>query len=124
MKNLTSALIVLSISFTTMADNWPHKRLDRLYESNPSKCLAVSKRYIKFLPDNPVAYYYASMVYRDKSKTHLENKTRYMMMSKSIGYAMKFENFEDMDLENKLKWEGYLEELKIIFYICSNKKNN
>lgn len=91
----------------------PYNRLERLYGTNPTKCLKVSKRYIKFLPDNPVAYYFASIVYRDKSKKHLEIKTRYMMMSKSIGYAMKFENFEDLDLELKIKWEGYLDELRV-----------
>jgi len=104
--------MVLCISFSTMAGNRPFNRLERLYHSNPTKCLKVSKRYIKYLPDNPVAYYFASMVYRDKSKTHLETKTRYMMMSKSIGYAMKFENFEDLDLENKIRWEAYLDELR------------
>ena len=113
MKNLTSLFVVLCISFATTAGNdWAYKRLDRLYNTNQTKCLKVSKRYIKYLPDTPASYYFASIVYRNKSKKHLELKTRYMMMSKSIGYAMKFEKFEDLDLETTVNWEAYLEELR------------
>jgi uncharacterized protein YkwD len=64
-------------------------------------------------PDKPSPYYFASLVYREKSKTHLEMKTRYMMMMKSIGYAMKLENLEDHDLEIKVNWEDYLDDLQI-----------
>lgn len=113
MKNLTSLLAVLCISFATTAKDWRYNRLDRLYKSNQTRCLKISKRYIKYLPDSPEAYYFASIVYRNKSKKHLEMKTRYMMMSKSIGYAMKFEDFEDLDLETKVNWEAYLEELRL-----------
>jgi uncharacterized protein YkwD len=36
-----------------------------------------------------------------------------MMMSKSIGYAMKFEDFEDLDLETMVNWEAYLDQLQL-----------
>ncbi|MFT6243922.1 MAG: hypothetical protein ACJA0U_002924 [Salibacteraceae bacterium] len=112
MKNLTSLLAIICISFVTVAADRPYNRLDRLYNSDPARCLKVSKRYIKYLPDNAVPFYFASIVYRDKSRVHLSIKTRYLMMSKSIGYAMKFEDFDDTDLEIKLGWESYLEELQ------------
>ncbi len=114
MRNLASLLVVLSLSLVSMAKtDRAYKRLDRLYHSNQWKCLKISKRYIKYLPDRAAPYYYASIVYRNKSKTHGNMKTRYMMMSKSIGYAMKFEKFEDLDLQTKVNWEGYLEELRL-----------
>jgi uncharacterized protein YkwD len=116
MKNFTSLIVVLLISFATTAGDWPYNRLERLYHTNPSKCLKVAKRYIKRSPDNAVPYYFASLVYRDKTKTHQEDKTRYMMMSKSIGYAMKFEALEDTDLMLKVKWDDYLVELEEVTY--------
>ncbi|NRA13158.1 MAG: hypothetical protein HRT57_14510, partial [Crocinitomicaceae bacterium] len=112
MKNLTSFLVVLCICFATTAGDWPYSRLERLYITNPTKCLRISKRYIKYLPDNAIPYYFASIVYRDKSQTHGEMKTRYMMMMKSIGYAMKFENFDEIDIEIKVGYESYIEELE------------
>jgi uncharacterized protein YkwD len=112
MKNLTSLLAIICISFATVAADRPYNRLDRLYNSDPSRCLKVSKRHIKYLPDNAIPYYFASIVYRDKANAHSSIKTRYLMMSKSIGYAMKFENFDDVDLEIKLGWESYLDELQ------------
>ena len=114
MKNLTSLFVVLCISFaTTAGNNRVYKRLDRLYNSNQTKCLKIAKRYIKYFPDTPASYYFASIVYRNKSKVHFELKTRYMMMSKAIGYAMKFEDFENINLETKINWEGYLVELRL-----------
>lgn len=92
MKNLPSLFAIICISFTTVAADRPYNRLDRLHNSDPSRCLKVSKRYIKYLPDNAVPYYFDSIVYRDKANAHPSIKTRYLMISKSKGYAMKFQN--------------------------------
>ena len=91
MKNLTSLLAIICVSFTTVEVVRPYNRLDRLHNSDPSRCLKVSKRYIKYLPDNAVPYYFDSIVYR-KANAHSSIKTRYLMISKSKGYAMKFQN--------------------------------
>lgn len=113
MKNFTFIIAILCISFSTTAKDRVYNRLDRLYHSDAKRCLKISERYIKYLPDNHAPYFFASVVYRDKSKKHLELKTRYMLMSKSIGLAMKFESFEDLDMQIKINWESYLEELRL-----------
>lgn len=111
MKNFTSLLVVLLISFVSTAGNLRYNRLARIYHSNESRCLKVSKRIMKTQTDAPEPYYFASAVYRKKSKKHSNLKTRYTMMSKSIGYAMKFEDYADIDLLTKVNWNGYLEGL-------------
>lgn len=111
MKNFIAFLVVVSISFVSLSGDWPYDRLNRLYGSNSTRCLKVSKRYIHFLPEKAAPYYFASVVYRDKSKKHQEIKAKYRMMSQAIGFAMSFEAFEDIDLMTQVNWARYMEEL-------------
>lgn len=107
MKSIT-LIIMLVMSFASMAGNFTYNRLHRLYEQDPWKCVRVSERYMSRTPDKASPYYFASAVYREKSKKHGEIKTRYMMMSKSLRYATKFEELEDLDLMTRVNWGAYV----------------
>lgn len=112
MKNGILLIAVLLLSFVSTAGNRSYKRLNRLYSEDRWRCLRVAEKYIKRLPDNSDPYYFASAVYKEKSKTHGQIKTRYMMMSKSIRYATKFENLKDLDMMSRVNWGAYILELE------------
>ena len=107
MKNVT-LLIALMMSFASVAGNFTYNRLHRLYQEDQWKCVRVSERYMSRTPDKASPYYFASAVYREKSKTHGEIKTRFMMLSKSLRYATKFEELEDLDLMTRVNWGAYV----------------
>lgn len=111
MKNFT-LLIALSASLSTFAGDRAYNRLLRLFGEDQWKCLRLSKKYINRLPEKSAPYYFASAVYMEKSQTHGQIKTRYMMMSKSLRYATKFEELGNLDMMSRVNWGAYVLELQ------------
>lgn len=112
MKNLTLLIAALFISLAATAGNWTYNRLHRLYESDPWKCVDVSKRIMTRAPEKPSPFYFASTIYSEKQKTHGQIKTRYMMMSKSLRYATKFEEIGDLNMMSKVNWGAFVLQLR------------
>ncbi|GAB5416050.1 MAG: hypothetical protein Crog4KO_13660 [Crocinitomicaceae bacterium] len=112
MKNLTLLIAAMFLSLAASAGDWTYNRLNRLYESDPWRCVDVSKRIIKRAPDKPSPFYFASSVYKEKQKSHLQIKSRYMMMSKALRYATQFEEISDLDMMSRVNWGAYVLQLR------------
>lgn len=112
MKNLTLLIAALFISMAASAADWTYNRLNRLHDSDPWRCVHVSQRIMKRAPEKPSPFYFAAAVYNEKQKTHPTIKTRYMMMSKSLRYATKFEELGDLDMMSKVNWGAYVLKLR------------
>lgn len=112
MKNLTLLIAALLISMAATAGGWTYNRLNRLYEMDQWRCVNVSKRIMKRAPEKPSPFYFVAAVYNEKQKTHPTIKTRYMMMSKSLRYATKFEELGDLDMMSEVNWGAYVLQLR------------
>lgn len=105
-------VILLLIGSPVLAGDWTYNRLNRIYETDAWRCVHVSERIMKRAPDKPSPFYFASAVYNEKQKKHGQIRTRYMMMSKSLRYATKFEEHGDLDLMSKVNWGAYVLKLE------------
>ncbi|MCR9174257.1 MAG: CAP domain-containing protein [bacterium] len=112
MKNLTLLIAALFLSMAATAGDWTYNRLNRIYESDPWRCVDVSKRIMKRAPEKASPFYFASAIYNEKQKTHPTMKTRYMMMSKSLRYATKFEELGDLNIMSTVNWGAYVLKLR------------
>ncbi len=112
MKNLTLLIAALFLSMAATAGDWTYNRLNRIYEADQWRCVHVSQRIMKRAPEKPSPFYFAAAVFNEKQKTHGSIKTRYMMMSKSLRYATKFEELGDLDMMSKVNWGAYVLKLR------------
>jgi uncharacterized protein YkwD len=112
MKNLTLLIAAMFISLAASAGDWTYNRLERLYESDPWKCVDLSKKIMKRSPDKASPFYFASSVYKEKQKKHGQIKSRYMMMSKALRYATQFEELENLDMMSRVNWGAYVLQLR------------
>ncbi len=112
MKNLTLLIAAMFISMAATAADWTYNRLNRLYETDQWRCVHVSQRIMKRAPEKSSPFYFAAAVYNEKQKSHGAIKTRYMMMSKSLRYATKFEELSDLDLMSTINWGAYVLKLR------------
>lgn len=112
MKNLTLLFAAMFLSLAATAGDWTYNRLSRLHTSDPWKCVDVSKRIMKRAPEKPSPFYFASAVYKEKQKKHLQIKSRYMMMSKALRYATQFEEIGNLDMMSRVNWGTYVLQLR------------
>lgn len=112
MKNITLSLTLFFVSAISFAGNFTYNRLSRIYTSDPWRCVEISKRYMKRAPEKPSPFYFASAVYKEKQKSHGQVKTRYMMMSKALRFAAKFEELNDLDMMSRVNWGNFVLELR------------
>ncbi|XOV68671.1 MAG: CAP domain-containing protein [Fluviicola sp.] len=112
MKNLTLLIAALCFSMTALAMDWTYNRLNKIYEQDQWRCVHVSERIMKRAPEKSAPFYFAGKVYNTKQKKHGSIKTRYMMMSKSLRYATKFEELGDLDIMSTVNWGAYVLQLR------------
>jgi len=111
MKKLLSTLIVLLLVFSSFATNIFFNRLDKLYKKDKKQCLDVAKRYINYLPNQASSYYFASMVYKFKAENAKNSRGEYMHLKKAIGYALQFDELNDLELQVEVNWLHVKDEL-------------
>lgn len=112
MKNLSLLIAAMFVSLAASAGDWTYNRLERLHESDPWKCVDLSKKIMKRSPDKASPFYFASSVYKEKQKKHGQIKSRYMMMSKALRYATQFEELENLDMMSRVNWGAYVLQLR------------
>lgn len=112
MKNLTLLIAAMFVSLAASAGDWTYNRLERLYVSDPWRCVDVSKRIMLRAPEKPSPFYFASSVYKEKQKKHGQIKSRYMMMSKALRYATQFEEIGNLDMMSRVNWGAYVLQLR------------
>ncbi|MDX2361425.1 MAG: CAP domain-containing protein [Crocinitomicaceae bacterium] len=100
-------LLILVFPMTVFSKDYFHKRLETLYEIDKKKCLETSKRYIKWFPEKAPSYYYASVIYQEKSTKSRTLQGSYRNLRHAIGYALKFEEKDRDELRNEVNWDEY-----------------
>lgn len=100
-------LLVLLVPFLTNAKDYFFKRLEKLYATDKSKCLEVAKRHMQYFPDRPGAYYFASIIYQEKSEKSRTVQGEYRNLKKAIGYAVTFEEKDEEGIREELNWDDF-----------------
>lgn len=111
MKKLFSTLIVSLFVFNVSAIDILFNRLEKLYEKDKSKCLVVAKRYMDYLPNQASPYYFATVVYKFKAENARNARGEYLHLKKALGYAIKFEEKNNIEIQNEVNWLHVKDEL-------------
>lgn len=104
MKNVILLISFLVTSSVVSAKDIAFNRLNKLYHKDSKQCLVVAKRYMKYLPENASAYYFATLIYRDKVDNARNAKGKYFSMTKSLSYAKKFTARDHENILNEIDW--------------------
>ena len=111
MSKFLSLTVIIFFVFTTSASDVLYKRLDNLYKKDKKQCLVVAKRYIKYIPNQSSPFYFATVLYVEKSKKSKTTRGQYLHLRKAIGYAIKFEDFDNESLESQVEWTEFKKEM-------------
>lgn len=113
MKKASLITLLLFISVQVSAKDFTFNRLNKLYEKDTKQCLEVAKRYMKYLPDNASAYYFAAIIYRDKVDNARTTKGKYLQINKSLSYAKKFVARDDQEIMDRVNWDLVVNSLEL-----------
>ena len=111
MKKIFSTLIVSLFVFNVSASDVLFSRLEKLYKKDKSKCLVVAKRYMDYLPNQASPYYFATVVYKFKAENSRNSRGEYLHLKKALGYAIKFEEKNNLEIQNEVNWLHVKDEL-------------
>ena len=112
MNKLPLFLVISFLSFSALS-LWNYKRLNKLKNQNPTKCISVAKRHIKLFPENATSYYFVSVVYFDHLDESRNLRAKYIKMGNALLYARKFEKYSDDELRQKVSWDDVVAEMQI-----------
>ena len=124
MKFIALLFGVFCFSTLSLSNDILFRRLTKLYQSNPDKCLDASKRFIEYFPEEPSSYFFASKIYFDKSIAAKTERLEFSLLKKSIGYAVKFEKKDNVNLAEKVLWEDVKFEIKKSVFRLSEALSN
>ena len=110
LKSLSFSILFI-FALNASANDILYNRLDKLYDTDKKQCLVVVKRYIKYFQKQAVPFYYATLLYSEKSEKSRNEKGQYLHLRKAIGYAIQFEEIEDEELMHKVEWTNLKGEL-------------
>ncbi len=105
MKHLLSLLVALSFSLPSQALEFPFKQLKKTYENEYDKTLDRAERWMKLLPNNPAAYYYASLIHFEQALGKETVRKRYHGLVKSLRYARELEKLNDQEFLASVAWD-------------------
>ncbi|GAB5418923.1 MAG: hypothetical protein Crog4KO_00960 [Crocinitomicaceae bacterium] len=105
MKHLLSLLVALSFCLPSQALELPYKQLKKTYENEYDKTLDRAELWMKLLPNNPAAYYYASLVYFEEAQGKESIRKRYLGLVKSLRYARELEKLNDQEFLDAVQWD-------------------
>jgi uncharacterized protein YkwD len=88
-----------------MSANRIHKKLDKLFNSDVTKCLTLSKKYIDKKPKQAAPYFFASAIYCDKVEKSNNARGRYLNMRRALNYATNFNERADDELKELVNWD-------------------
>lgn len=107
-------LIVLSTSvFTAEAKDWFYASLNKLYQSNPKKCLERSKKVMKFFPQTPSPYFFAGKISLDKAEKAKSSLAKYRLLLSAVSYTEKFNKLTDSLSKTHYPWAETVQELEL-----------
>ena len=99
--------LLVALPFVATPSDILFNRLEKLHAKDPSKCLEASKRYMNIFPDNPSAYYFASIIYDERADKSKTIQGKYRNLKKAISYAVTFEEKDNDDLASEVSWDDF-----------------
>lgn len=105
MNYLLSLAAVCLLSVQSYALELPYNNLKKSYETEYSKTLDRAERWMKLLPNNPAAYYYASLIYFENAQKETVIRKRYLGLVKSLRFAKELEDIQDEEFLDLVAWD-------------------
>lgn len=105
MKRTLFIVFFCSLVLQSYAFQLPYKQLTKSYAKDKDKCLSNSETFMKWFPNDPAAYYYASLIHFEKAQTQESTRKKYNELSKSLGYARKLELLKTQSFLEKVDWD-------------------
>lgn len=105
MNNLLSLAAIGVFSLSANAIEIPYNYLKKSYENEYDKTLERAERCMKLLPNNPAAYYYASLVHFENAQRETVVRKRYLGLVKSLRYARELESTKDQEFLDLVAWD-------------------
>lgn len=105
MKNLLTIVMVGFVTLSCKAIELPYKQLKKSYETDYENTLDRAERWMKILPNNPAAYYYASLIHFEKAQEQTVVRKRYLGLVKSLKYARELEKTNHQEFLDKVAWD-------------------
>lgn len=105
MKFLLVLLTVGLGNLSAFAIDLPFKQLKKSYETEYDKTLERAERWMKILPNNPAAYYYASLIHFESAQQQETVRKRYLGLVKSLRYARDLEKQKDQAFLDQVAWD-------------------
>jgi uncharacterized protein YkwD len=105
MKHLLSLAVIGIFSLSANAIEIPYNYLKKSYENEYDKTLERAERCMKLLPNNPAAYYYASLVHFENAQKQTVVRKRYLGLVKSLRYARELESKQDTEFLELISWD-------------------
>lgn len=108
---LISALLLFTVS-TSWANEKLYNKLNKLYLTDRDKCMEASKKVMKKKSTESIPYYFASVIYYDKSKESQTLRGTYLQMYRSVSSAAKFEKNSGDRERNLVQWDEHIASIK------------
>jgi len=124
MKKSLSILFAVFFVLSANALELPYKRLKKTYETDYEKTLEKAELWMKLLPNNPAAYYYASLVHFENAQKQTVTRKKYLGLVKSLRYAKELEGKEDASFLALVSWDTLTPQISSFTEIVSEELKN
>lgn len=104
MKRVILIGLVLSMTIPSLANDKLFKKLNKIYQNDPDKCLEVSKLYIKKFPKETEPYYFLTIVNKDKYMATSSLSNQFGLMGQVLFYASVFDVRGNLGIKEKVSW--------------------
>jgi uncharacterized protein YkwD len=104
MKKIILIGLMLCLAFSSLANDKLFKKLNKIYQKDPDKCLEVSKLYIKKFPKETEPYYFMTIVNKDKYMATSSLSNQYGLMGQMLFYASVFDVRGKLAIKEKVSW--------------------
>jgi len=108
-------LIFLSQGLNAAKD--PYVRLNKIYQSDKTKCLQKSQRYMSRKPELPSPYFFAGKIYFEEALEQKNLRKKYSRMSKSLTMLIGFHKSDTSSWKGPNSWNS---EIQIILDSAHN----
>lgn len=109
---LISTLFILTV-VAGRANEKLYNKLNRLYLTDRNKCMEQSKKVMKKKSQESIPYYFASVIYYDKSKESQNLRGTYLQLYRAVSSASKFEQYSGEQERNMVHWDEHIVSIKV-----------
>jgi uncharacterized protein YkwD len=105
-------LAMLILANVSLANQKLYNKLNKLYETDKNKCLETAKKLMQKKSFEPTPYYFASVIYYDKSKEARNLRGNYLQLFRAVSSAVKFEELSGDQERELVHWDEHLAVVK------------